>query len=387
MQAVKSVLCIVSFARKMKFISCSTITEPKARRNILRRSGRCFVCPKAGQLTPGCQSKAKCFDCGARHHVAICENPQKPVQPSSSGAESASLSRSETSQERSRDVGTSTMHVGSNNNSVLLQTAQAFVSRPDNQETGKYTQVIFDSCIHQRSYISNKTREQLNVPTVGKETLLIKTFGDNSASVKECDIVQLGIRTIDAMSVYVTAYVVPVICSPVSNQEIQSAVECYPYIQGLQLACGTVNGTVSVDLLIAADHYWSFFTGRIIREDPSGPVALETKLGWVLSEPAAVPALAESCTINLSATRVLKIESADISHVQDNLQKFWDLETLGIRDTETSVHDKFSNEIRFTGETQVKLPFKDNHPMLSDNNTNAARRMATVIIPPVKKDQ
>ena len=275
-----------------KSITCSTITEPKARRTILRRSGRCFVCLKAGHITPGCQSKAKCFNCGARHHVTICENPKKPVQPSSSGAELASLSRSETSQERSRDVGTSTMHVGSNNNSILLQTAQAFVSRPDNQETGMYTQVIFDSC-SQRSYITCKTREQLKLPTVGKETLLIKTFGDNSASVKECDIVQLCIRTIDAMSVYVTAYVVPVICSPVSNQEIQSAVECYPYLQGLQLACGAVNGTVSVDLLIAADHYWSVFTGRIIRGDPSGPVALETRLGWVLSEPTALPALKE----------------------------------------------------------------------------------------------
>ena len=93
-------------------------------------------------------------------------------------------------------------------------------------------------------------------------------------------------------------------------------------------------------------------------------------MGWVLSEPAAVPA--ESCTINLSATHVLEIESGDISHVQDDLQKFWDLETLGIRDTETSVHDKFSNEIRFTGERyQVKLPFKDNHPMRSDYYTNA----------------
>ena len=93
------------------------------------------------------------------------------------------------------------MHVGSNNNSILLQTAQAFVSRPDNQETGMYTQVIFDSC-SQRSYITSKTREQLNLPTVDNETLLIKTFGDNSASVKECHIVQLCIRTVDAMTVY-----------------------------------------------------------------------------------------------------------------------------------------------------------------------------------------
>ena len=66
--------------------------------------------------------------------------------------------------------------------------------------------------------------------------------------------------------------------------------------------------------------------------------------------------------------------------MQDDLQKFWDLETLGIRDTETSVRDKFSHEIRFTGERyHVKLPFKDNHPMLPDNYTNASRRLAIVI--------
>ena len=52
--------------------------------------------------------------------MTVCENPKKLVQPSGSEAEVASLSRSESSQERTRDVGTSTMHVGSNNNSVLL---------------------------------------------------------------------------------------------------------------------------------------------------------------------------------------------------------------------------------------------------------------------------
>ena len=40
----------------------------------------------------------------------------------------------------------------------------------------------------------------------------------------------------------------------------------------------------------------------------------------------------------------------------------------------------FSNEIRFTGERyHVKLPFKGNHHMLSDNYTNASQRLATVI--------
>ena len=223
------------------------------------------------------------------------------------------------------------------------------------------------------------TREQLKLPTVGKETLLIKTFGDDSASIKECDVVQLCVRTLDGLNVYVTSYVVPVICSPVSNQQTQDTLECSPYLQGLQFACGT-SDSVSVDVLIGADYYWSFFTGNIIKRDPSGSVALETKLGWVLSGPAVCSTSTKSCTVNLSSTHVLKIESTEISDMKDDLQKFWDLETLGIKEREASVYDKFSSDIRFTGERyQVKLPFKDNHPVLPDSYSAASRRLTTTI--------
>ena len=223
------------------------------------------------------------------------------------------------------------------------------------------------------------TREQLKLPTVGKETLLIKTFGDDSASIKECDVVQLCVRTLDGLNVYVTSYVVPVICSPVSNQQTQDTLECSPYLQGLQFACGT-SDSVSVDVLIGADYYWSFFTGNIIKRDPFGSVALETKLGWVLSGPAVCSTSTKSCTVNLSSTHVLKIESTEISDMKDDLQKFWDLETLGIKEREASVYDKFSSDIRFTGERyQVKLPFKDNHPVLPDSYSAASRRLTTTI--------
>ena len=178
---------------------------------------------------------------------------------------------------------------------------------------------------------------------------------------------------------YVTSYVVPVIFSPVSNQQSQSTLECCPYLQGLQLACDT-SDSVSVDVLIGADYYWSFFTGNIIKGDSYGPVALETNLGWVLSGPSVCSRLTRSCTVNLSSTHVLKIESTQMRDMKDDLQKFWDLETLGIKEHETSVYDKFSNDITFTGERyQAKLPFKDNHPMLPDNYTVKLRRLTTTI--------
>ena len=39
---------------------------------------------------------------------------------------------------------------------------------------------------------------------------------------------------------------------------------------------------MEVDILVGADFYWTFVTGKVIRA-PQGPTALETRLGWVLS--------------------------------------------------------------------------------------------------------
>ena len=173
-----------------KSINCMTTTEPKARRTILRRNGKCFVCLKGGHISTNCPSRAKCFNCEGRHHVTICERIRNTLTSRNVVREEASPRGSGSCQDGSRDAGTSEMHISNNVNSVLLQIAQAFVCRPDNEQLGLNAHVIFDSC-SQRSYKTSQAREKLNLPTIGKETLLIKTFGDNSASVKECDVVQL----------------------------------------------------------------------------------------------------------------------------------------------------------------------------------------------------
>ena len=45
--------------------------------------------------------------------------------------------------------------------------------------------------------------------------------------------------------------------------------------------------TLEVDMLIGSDSYWSVVTGRIIC-GADGPVAVETRIGWVLSGPLAI---------------------------------------------------------------------------------------------------
>ena len=47
---------------------------------------------------------------------------------------------------------------------------------------------------------------------------------------------------------------------------------------------GDVSDTLEVDVLIGSDFYWNLVTGRVIR-GKSGPMAIHTRVGWILSGP------------------------------------------------------------------------------------------------------
>ena len=71
-------------------------------------------------------------------------------------------------------------------NCVLLQTARAWVGN------SYKLRMLLDSC-SQNSYISTQLRNKLGLASTGSETVLIKTFGNNKVSLKNCHIVQIGL--------------------------------------------------------------------------------------------------------------------------------------------------------------------------------------------------
>ena len=213
-------------------------------------------------------------------------------------------------------------------NSILIQTARANVKKPGSDQPGANSRIIFDSC-SQRSYITEELQRTLHFPVAGQDTLLIKTFGEVSAKLQRCDIGQVAVETIDGMDVYVSTYVVPTICAPISHQIIQFTQKNYPYLHGLQLADNSHSSEeLSVDLLIGADFYWHFVTGDTVRDITPGPVAISTKLGYVLPETVNVSMCnQQESTINLIETHVLKISSTAVEDrsLSSEIKQFWDL--------------------------------------------------------------
>ena len=219
--------------------------------------------------------------------------------------------------------------------------------------------------------------------------MIIKTIGNENEELRKCDIVQLCLRPLhDHLSIYLTTYSIPVICSQICDQPVKFVAEKYEHLQGLQLADNTVSDSdPEITILIGSDQIWNFINGSTMRGQ-SGPIALESKLGYILSgQVENVPRRINDSSVNLAVTHVLKaiatVESSDTLCTQtlDNKTKeFFDLETIGIKPNETSVYEDFLDSIKFDGQKYVvKLPFRESSPLLPDNYQLSAKRLNSML--------
>ena len=72
----------------------------------------------------------------------------------------------------------------------------------------------------QRMYVSSRIWDQLNLPSVGTESLQIKTFGATETQNTRCDIVELGVNIEENETLKLTALLVPFICNPRTSRPI-----------------------------------------------------------------------------------------------------------------------------------------------------------------------
>ena len=176
---------------------------------------------------------------------------------------------------------------------------------------------------------------------------------------------------------------VPVICGPLTHQSTELTQFSYEHLRDLPLADRGGGGVLAVSILVGADYYWSLVEGTLVRGAPWEPVALATKLGFVLSGPTMVMCdNVHANTVNLTATHVLKVESSVINHddLAAELKKFWDYESFGIHDDNATLYDKFVNEVEFVeGRYQVRLPFKEDHDLLPDNFALCKSRLVSLL--------
>ena len=336
--------------------NCSVVSSAEARKQALKRSGRCFVCLRRNHVSRNCRSSLRCKHCHGKHHDSICT--RLPLQGTSGGSNSPANAHS--------DAATPILYVNTQT-PVLLQTAKVRVYDATGSRSTLEARAILDGG-SQRTYVTSRIQKMLSLPTSHTGTVSIKTFGSKRGSRQSRSVVKLGICTRDGRPLVISALVVPHICDTIRFQPITTARKRYPHLFQLDLAdSADISDDLSVDLLLGSDYYWTLATGRV-RRGADGPIAIETRLGWVLSGPVDGITCEQSVT-NFVSTYSFMVDTLSTPTDPDaELRRFWELESLGIRADEETVHDKFTQRITINNHRyEVSLPWRANHPPLPTN--------------------
>ena len=314
------------------------------------RNRRCFICLGTGHVAKHCNSGYVCKRCKkGKHHISICESGSdwRNIEPKGTG------NNDNKDGKHNNDSNGFVGHTGCDG--ILLQTAIANICLADTTEVKNCTGILFDSG-SQRSYISEKVRTRLQLKTIRREKVIIKTFGQTSDSeVQKLDVVQLNIKNkFDNAFTLIEALCVPTICSPLTNQHIAITRELEEFKDLKFAKCISDSTTLSVGILIGIDFYHAFMTGKIIRSK-DGPIACGTRLGWVISGRLG----SGSPNLHFFETYLLRtaVEEVDLTDIlRNDLDKFWAVKNIG-SDSDQVVSD-FRNNIIHDGTRYVtKLPF------------------------------
>ena len=345
---------LCAFCRKNHYSDqCDVVTDLSARMECLKKDLKCYKCLKAGHIVKNCRVFVKCYTCKRQgdHHTSLCR---------------------ESSQKNKIDNST---HLAGDKNSVLLQTATCTVYNECNKRSTSI-KALFDSC-SQKTYISDTVVKNLNLTPLRRVNMVVKTFGNKHGKEMKVFEYEFTIKPRFGEAIKINAIAVPTICAPIGGQVIKEAIKSHPFLQKIYLADDGTHPDTPIGLLLGADMYWKMVSCEIKRDDSSGLMAINSVFGWLLNGPVA---RGNQFSVNLisSDVTVMKIQSyvTEEKNLSNELHKFWDLDTIGIKENESSVYDTFMESITFDkGRYQLELPFKENHALLSDNYNLSLKRL------------
>ena len=324
---------------------CQEITDVKKRIQIISSAKRCLNCFKTGHVVKDCFSKGRCRNCNGKHNTLLCQKT------------------SQDSQIAEKAITTSSVKQKTN---VLLQTAKAFAFGDDRSQKIPVN-ILFD-CGSQKSYVTEEIKNELSLNVKHKETVNLNTFGSQTYSRKVSEHVIVNLEVNDEI-IAISALTTSAICSPISSSV---DVRNYPHLTGLQLANKLESSDQHIGILIGADQYYDVVLGEVIKGS-SGPVAISSKLGWLLSGPVISYTDSSNIVSNLVLDIIPSKEEVfnESKEITEALDKFWKHESLGLLEETPIMQEKNKSTIEYDEKQkryQVSLPWKNEsfEPLTSD---------------------
>ena len=175
--------------------------------------------------------------------------------------------------------------------------------------------------------ISDRLVKELNLAPLRQIDMEVSTFLNTEESNIKLSEYEIVVKSIcNDQRRIITALSVPEIYSELKNQPYRIGVKKYSFLQNLQLANQAHLDNTNIDLLIGADTSWEFFTGEIQRDKNCSLVAQKSIFGYLVSRPP----MTDSTLKQVNPTHVMKIICNQGNSLNEKIDRFWDLDTIGI---------------------------------------------------------
>ena len=170
------------------------------------------------------------------------------------------------------------------------------------------------------------------------------------------------------------------ICTPVTSQ-ILNLSKTYPHLNNIKLEdSNTDDKNSAIVILVRDDFCWDIVLEGFIR-GKSGPVVLNTKVGYVLSGPIENSHQDESNSVFLTHVMIMQgeiIHSYDRIKISKIFISKTDIDPNDILDEDFDYERFIDEQIKFKTEQkrfEIDFSFKYYHDLFADNYTNCEKQM------------
>ena len=343
--------CIYCGQNDHQSADCAIVSTEVDRLTKLKNQGRCVKCCREGHTAKNCTTKLNpCYRCQQNHHT--WRHPYQTVTASSSQITTNSLGS----------------HSANKLNSVALPTALVTVKR------GKRSQRVrafFDQG-SQRTFISQKLVDQLNITVIGQVELELAGF--NMTKPKRLYSAVNANVLMGGKYYRFPAVVLDNLKTHIHTPGLTSTAK-HLKKRGVRLADKFKMDIVGeVDLLVGSDNYYKVVNGQT-RVD--GINLLQTPAGYMVAGPIkgvsySTPESVQNVTVcKMGCAYDPLIDRQSCWSDDDQLTqatKLWDLDIIGIQESEIAVEDSTAQDeyiraVEYDGEKYwVNLPFNPFSP-------------------------
>nr|CAD2193831.1 unnamed protein product [Meloidogyne enterolobii] len=253
---------------------CVKYSTPQERLTRAKEKKLCTRCLRKAHTSFNCPKPSMCFHCKRMHPSALCfvkmqnryAQRQENVQLPKPGGQNSTNNRQPEQANAVKEEGSKS----------VLMTLPAVVCNPKRPQQ-KEEALIFLDAGSQRSFISAKLANKLQLPIVSKEKCHLTSFGDRCSKTYDSDLVRLNIYCADGQKLSVVLNKLGFLVNPLPCFNVR---EIDP--MDLQREKITPSSCKQPDILLGVD-LWHELNIQQLKRLPSGFTISDSKLGKILS--------------------------------------------------------------------------------------------------------